>query len=224
MRTFFTILLCLGLVAAASADVKIVQQIKSSPMMGQPAKDTTVTMMVKGHKARVDTGEHTYQIIDIDAGKVFIVDSKNKKVGVMTTAMMKQAAGMMGAMGGQQGKPKIEKLGTTHTYNGYKCEDVRVTMSGVMSLNSVSCVSKDLDMKEFEAFKDFGADFTKAFGVDVAKEVPGYAVHSESKISVMGQNIDSTTDLISITREPVDASLLVIPADYKVEEMKMPTK
>ena len=223
MKKFFAILLCLGVCSMAAADVKIVQKVKSGPMMGRPAKDSTVTISVKGKKARVDTAESkAYQVIDLTAGKVFIVEPTKKEVAVMTTEMMKKAAGMMEQLGGKQEKPTMEKLGTTHTYNGYKCEDVRVTMSGAMTVNSVSCVSKDIDVTELQPFKVFGQDFTKYLGMDGAADVPGYSVHSESKISIMGQSMDNTTDLVSISHDALTDAIFVIPADYKVQEMKVP--
>ena len=225
MKKFLSTLLCLGLATVALADVKIVQKLKTSPMMGQPGKDSTVSISVKGKKARIDSGEgQSYQIVDLTQGKVFIVDDSKKQVMVMTTEMMKQAANMMGQLGGNQGKPKIEKLGTSHTYNGYKCDDVKMTMEGVMTLDSVSCVSKELDVKEFEPFKEFGSDFTKMFGMDASSEIPGYAVHSDTKMTIMGQKMDSTTDLVSISHDAINDSIFVIPADYKVQDMKMPKK
>jgi hypothetical protein len=223
MKTFLLIALSLCVAAGASADVKIVQRVKSGPVMGQPPKDTTMTMAIKGKQARVDAeAGKAYQIIDLDSGKVFVVDPDKKQVMVMTTAMLKQTMSMMGQITGQKTKPEVKKTGATHTYNGYKCEDVVVTMTGLMAFTSTSCVSSSIDISEFEAFKEFGQDFSRAFGVDATGGIPGFPVHSETKINMMGQNIDSTTDLVSITHDSLSDSLFAIPPDYKQQEMKMP--
>jgi len=55
MKNLLIVLLCLFIAAVASADVKIVQKVKSGPIMGQQPKDSTISMSVKGKKARVDT-------------------------------------------------------------------------------------------------------------------------------------------------------------------------
>ena len=224
MKKLFLTALCLVLATAAMADVKIVQKVKTGPMMGQPAKDTTVTMYIKGHKARNETGTaKQYQIIDVDSGKVYVVDPDKKQAMVMTTEMMKQSVGMISQMMGGA-KPTVEKPGTTHTYNGFKCEDVRITITGsqMMGFTSVSCVSSSLDVKEFEPFKDFSQDVAKIFGVESKSSVPGFPVHTETKMKMMGQDIDSTTELVSISHDSVDASLFEIPPDYKIQEMNMP--
>lgn len=225
MKTIFSFLLCLGLATAVTADVKLVQKVKSGPIMGQPAKDSTVTMFIKGTKARSETAaSKTYQLIDLDAQKIYVVDPDKKVVLVMTTAMMKQTAGLMGQLAGnQEAKPVVEKPGTTHTYNGYKCEDVKVSMPGMMNFTSTACVTTAIQVKEFEPFKEFSEVFSKALGVDSTGGIPGFPVHTETRMSVMGQNMDSTTDLVSITREPLDASMFVVPPDYKIQEMKMPS-
>lgn len=228
MKTFFLIALCLCFAAVAMADVKIVQKVKSGPMMGQPGKDTTMTMLVKGRKARIETAmvqSGAYQIIDLDAGKVYVVEPAKKQVMVMTTDMLKQTAGMMTQLnGGKPVKPVVEKPGTTHTYNGYKCEDVKVTTTGVMAFTSVSCISSAIDVKEFDPFKEFSQDFSRAFGVDATGGLTGFPVHSDTKMSMMGQNIDSSTDLVSISHDAIADSAFVIPPDYKVQEMKMPAQ
>lgn len=227
MKRFSLIALCLCFAAVALADVKIVQKIKSGPMMGQPGKDTTMTMLVKGRKARIDAmmkGD-AYQIIDLDAAKVYVVEPAKKQVMVMTTDMLKQTAGMMTQLnGGKPVKPVVEKPGTTHTYNGYKCEDVKVTTTGVMAFTSVSCISSAIDVKEFDPFKEFSQDFSRAFGVDAMGGMTGFPVHSDTKMAIMGQNIDSSTDLVSISHDPIADSVFVIPPDYKVQEMKMPAQ
>lgn len=225
MKKLFLTALCLALAAVAIADVKVVQKVKSGSIMGQPPKDMTMTMYIKGHKMRNDTGTgKQYQLIDIDAKKVYIVEPDKKQVMVMTTEMLKQTAGMAGQMMGS--KPTVEKTGTTHTYNGFKCEDVNVKVTGgqMMNFTSVSCVSTSIDIKEFEPFKEFSQDFAKIFGGDATSGIEGFPVHTDTTIAMMGQNVQSSTDVISISRDTLDASMFTIPADYTVKEMNMPAQ
>jgi hypothetical protein len=144
---------------------------------------------------------------------------------VMTTEMLKQTMEMMSQLsGGGKSKPAVEKLGTSHTYNGFKCQDVKITTGAnpAFGVSAVSCVSPDIDVKEFEAYKDFTQAFAKAFGVDLDGGMPGYSVHSDIKMNMMGKNIDCTSDLLSISHDKLEDSLFVLPADYTVREAKTP--
>ena len=78
---YVLVLLCLCIAATAFADLKIVQRVKTGGVMGQPPSDGTMTMYLKAGKARVDNDTAgSYQIMDLAAGKMFIVEpSKNKR-------------------------------------------------------------------------------------------------------------------------------------------------
>ena len=96
MKYALTLLFCLTMSAAVFADAKIVQNIKSSGIMGQPPKNSTMTIYAKGSKARMDMGTNgVYQIIDVPAQKIFIVEPAKKSVMVMTADQIKQTAGVL---------------------------------------------------------------------------------------------------------------------------------
>ncbi len=228
MKQAFVVLFCLCVSVAAFADAKLVQKVKSDPVMGQAAQDKTMTIYLKGQKVKIETqGRPQYQILDLAAGKVFIVDPGKKAVMVanVNAAQMKQASEMLSQlMGGKEpAPPSVRKLGSTKTYNGYKCEEYSVTMSAPIPTSGVYCVSSEINLeKELEGLMSFSPEVAQMFGGDVMKEIQGYPVHTDSNITLMGQSFKSSTDLVSFSRENQPESLFVIPADYKVQELAMP--
>jgi Domain of unknown function (DUF4412) len=231
MKYAIAVLVCLTISSAVFADAKIVQTINSSGIMGQPPKSDTMTIYVKGPKARIDMGASgPYQIIDVTVKKAFIVDPGKKSVMVLTADQMQQTAGMLSQLTGnkQATPPSIQKLGTSKTYNGYKCDEYKVSMSNPVPTSGTYCISKELDLqKDLEPLSGFSKEFAQMFGGDIMKQIQGYPVHSESTTSIMGQTIKTSGDLVSVSHDSQPDTLFVVPADYKVMEMpslKMPNQ
>jgi hypothetical protein len=235
MKYAMAVLICLTISAAVFADAKIVQTVNSSGIMGQPPKNDTMTIYVKGPKARIDMSAGAgnlgiYQIIDVTAKKAFIVDPSKKTVMVLTSEQMKKTAGMLSQLsGGKQTPPTIKKLGTSKTYNGYKCDEYSISMASPVQTNGTYCISSEIDLrKDLEGLASFSEEFARMFGADIMKQINGYPVHSDSTVSIMGQTIKSSGDLVSISHDSQPESLFVVPADYKMMEMpampKMPNQ
>jgi hypothetical protein len=224
MKYAIGVLICLTISAAVFADAKIVQTVNSSGIMGQPPKNDTMTIYVKGQKARIDMGAGAatpYQIIDVTAKKAFIVDPGKKSVMVMTSEQMKKTAGMLSQLSGtKQTPPTIKKLGTSKTYNGYKCDEYSISMASPIQTNGTYCISSEIDLrKDLEGLTSFSEEFARMFGADIMKQINGYPVHSDSTVSIMGQTIKTSGDLVSISHDSQPESLFVVPADFKVMEM-----
>src|SRR4030095_993274 len=167
MKYAIAVLICLTFSAAVFADAKIVQTINSSGIMGQPPKNDTMTIYVKGPKARIDMGGASglYQIIDVTAKKAFIVDPQKKTVMVMTSEQMKKTAGMLSQLAGtKQTPPTIKKLGTSKTYNGYKCDEYNISMASPIQTNGTYCISSEIDLrKDLEGLTSFSQEFARMF-------------------------------------------------------------
>jgi hypothetical protein len=214
MKRLLFFLMFAALSTSASADISIVQKVVTGSVMGQPAKNMTLTQYYKGNKSRIDSGPDNYTIIDLDAGKMFIVDKSKKQVTVMTREMLNKTVQMgMAMMGGTDFS--VNKTGKTETVNGFKCEEYTVTSK---ALNMISCVTQDIDAKELDAFRAFSQDI---IGKAMAS-LPGVPVKSQSKISLMGQEISGSSEVESISKDSVPDSMFVIPADYKMNEMSVP--
>jgi hypothetical protein len=214
MKKLFFLLIAITFATVLHADMTVVQKVVSGPIMGQPGKDMTLTQYYKGPKSRIDISPTSYMIIDTAEGKMYTVDTTKKTVTVMSREMLAKTVEMgMSMMGGSNFN--VNKTGKTQTINGYKCEEYTVTSP---NMNIDAWVTQDVDIKELEAFRGFGQDL---IGKAMAS-LPGLSIKSESKINLMGQEITGNSEVTSVTKDPVPASMFVIPADYQVKEMAMP--
>ncbi len=222
MKRVFALLFFLFITAPAFADLTYVQKIHSGPIMGQPAKDMTLTTYIKGKKERSDAGPGQWILVDLDQSKMYMVDDTKKSVFVGTLDQMKQMMGKM--MASQNVKATVQKTGKSETVNGIECQEysLSTTGQGMMLVNGTFCMTESVSA-DYEPFKEFGQDWMRMLGADELAKLKGVPVKSATKISIMGQSMDSTTEVVSISHDTVPASKFVIPADYKVQEMpKMP--
>jgi hypothetical protein len=229
MKRVALLLCCLCVAATLFADVKIVQKVKSDGVMGQKPQDGVMTMYIKSGKARIETQNSPhYQIMDVSAGKMFIVDSSKKEVMVISAEQMKQTSNMLSQLVGGKNAPAptVQKLGTSKTYNGMNCDEYKITISGPMSTNGTYCVSSDINFdQEFAPLTSFSKELAQMFGGDAMKKLPGFPIHTDSTMSLMGQNMKSSTELVSYSRDTVPDTLFVVPSDYTVREApKMPNQ
>ncbi len=200
------------------ADITIVQRIETGAMMGQPAKNLIMSMFVKGKKARIETKEaQAYQILDLQTNKIYNVNPAEKKVMIMSMDLMKHAGDMMGKMG--EMKTDVKKTGAFSEVNGFKCEEYVVTISGPISGTTSECVTQDVDTSEFDKYRDFAMNFAKMMGSNKMPDIKGLPVRTASKMSIMGQNIESKSEVQSISTKPIADSIFVVPSDYTVQDI-----
>jgi hypothetical protein len=184
MKKAFIVLLNFIFAGRLFADTTIVQKVESSGMMGQQPTNGTMTMYIKGSKAKIENmAPGMSQIVDVDAGKVYVINSSQKTVMVMTSDEMKKFAGMMGS---NAMTPTAKKLGTTKTVNGYSCEEYELTMSGMISSETIACVSPDIDTSDMDKFRGFSEELAKSFG-GLPADVKGFPVISDTKMKLMGK-------------------------------------
>jgi len=122
-------IMCIGFwlalwVSAALADLTLVQNLETSAMPAESGKGSTMTLKMKGQKARIDfSGMPISSIVDLKAKKMFFLDHQQKQVMVMPLDLMQSmlALSAPGANSGQD-KSSIQKTGKVQTLNGYTCE------------------------------------------------------------------------------------------------------
>jgi hypothetical protein len=220
MKHFIVVMAILGMATLCFADITITQKVESGPMMGQPAKNTIQTMQIKGNKARIDHQDVAqYQILDLAAKKMYNVDSEKKQAMVMSLDMV-NAAGTMFKQMNKDAKLSVQNTGNTRTVNGFKCTDYIVSLTGGMGMTSKQCITKDIDSTDFEAFRPYAEGIVKMLvGDNTAKLPQGMAVVTETQMTMMGQKIDSKTELQSVKKEEIAPSVFEIPAGYEVKEV-----
>lgn len=204
------------------ADITLVQRVKSSGVMGQPPQDLNMIISVKGSKAKIENmAPNMSQVIDLDTGKLYVMNAAQKTVMVVTVEDLNKMAGMMGKAGMTT---SAKKLGTSKTVNAYSCEEYKIIMTGVVSSETVACVSPDIETGELDKFSKLSDQLSKQFG-GLPADVKGFPVLSDSRVSILGKEMTSHSELISVSHDTVADDIFVIPSDYKVQEMpRVPQK
>lgn len=221
MKTLLFVMM-LGLLSTLCfADMTLVQKVQTGAMMGQPAHTDTMTWAIKGSKARMDFGKIS-QIIDLDAHKIYRIDAANKVVMVTSTELPKETSDAIAKIGNDT-KFDVHATGKTETVDGYKCAEYVMTMSGPMSMVSTYWMTQDIDATEYQRFRTWGMQIPANKETDTLSSMKGVPVKSTSKITLMGNVIDGSSEMQSVSNASVSASLFEIPKDYKVMEMpRMP--
>ena len=226
MKVFVFIAVVFTLSSFCFADTTIVQKVESGPMMGQPGTNSIQTMKIKGLKARIDMeNQHSYQILDLAAKKMYMIDPDKKEAMVMSTDMLNSAGAMLQSAN-KGAEVNVQNTGNVRTVNGFKCTDYTISMTGPFGMQSKQCVTTDVDYKDFEAFRPYAEGMIKTFlGEKGMEKLPqGLAASSETTMSMMGQNHTAKTELQKVSKEAIPESVFEIPAGYKVTEAPMMPK
>lgn len=217
-----------------SGDVYVKTKTHTDAMeiMGQkqPAKDEVVEQWIGDNIYANITSKQT-MIIDMGKKMVYIIMHSNKSYVEtslpldMKKLLPEQAAQMLSMM-----KLTLKVTPTTETkvINKWKCIGYDMDMSMMMmSMKSRIWVTKDVPF-DWKKFQDkFGIESFKAtmasmqIGDDVItemKKIQGFQVKTEMTMTIMGQSVKITSDVVEISKKSAPAGVYTIPADYKKSE------
>ena len=218
MKTAPVLFFCLFFGTVALADMTVVQTLKSNLMPG--AQQNTMTMLVKGQKARIDLpASRMSSIIDAKEGKMFTLIHKEKQVIVMSLDDLKKSAASATQSGQGKTKPVIKKTGKVETIQGYKCAEYDFVGVGDNPAKIKCWITEDVDDSEMEVVRSFSGRMGGLFGFNDVQKPKGMVIRSVSKMNVAGRDVTSESEVLSIKREAVADSAFTIPADYKMMEL-----
>ena len=207
------------LTGVSHADMVVQQKLKSDLMPGK-GQDSTMTMSIKGQKARIDLpGSQMSSIIDLKSGKMYTLNHEQKQVIVMSLDDLKKAADLSGQTKAEQGKPTVTRTGKTKTIKGYKCSEYETKGTGPNAMEIRCWITEDVDNSEMVPFQSFGGRMGGFLGLEGVQKPKGMVIRSESKMNMAGRSVNSSSEVLEIKKGPVAVSLFVPPADYKVMEM-----
>jgi hypothetical protein len=219
MKINCAVFLCLFSVTAVLADMTVVQKLKSDLMPGAKP-DSTMTMSVKGQKARIDLpASQMSSIIDAKEGKMFTLLHKQKQVMTMSLEDLKKSAALANQSGQGKTKPVIEKTGKIATIQGYKCMEYDFVGAGDNPAKIKCWITGEVDDSELEVIRSFGGKLGGMFGFNDFQKPKGMVIRSESKMSIAGRDVINASEVLSIKREPLADSVFAIPADYQIMEI-----
>ena len=214
---FFSAALFFVAVAAAHADLVIVQKVES------PLQSGNMTIKVKEGKARADIAQQVSTITDGASGETITLMHEQKSYMRMSAerskALLQQLQKLQGAQAGATTTPpKLTPTGRKEKIDKYDCE---VFTWSTGPANVTYWIARD-----FPNFAQVNAALEKTQNARInavgkgmlpnSADFPGMPVKTE--MTVNGQKI--TTTVVSVTEEPVEAAAFDVPKDYK--EIAMP--
>ncbi len=219
------------LFSAVNGDVYIKTKTHTDAikMMGssQPAKDEFVEQWI-GNNVYTNITKKQSVIIDLSKKVLYILMHGDKTYVESTlpldmkNLLPEQVAQMMSMM-----KLSIKVTPTTETkvINKWKCVAYNMDMSMMMmNMKSKVWVTKDVpfDWKKFQ--QQFGVETFKALmasmqigddAISEFKKIQGFQIKTDMVMTLMGQNIKVTSEVLEITTKSAPAGIYSIPADYK---------
>lgn len=202
------------LVLSARADLTIVQSVEGAGPV------TTMSIKIKGDKARIDATPQVFTIIDSKSGEMLNVMNEQKKFMRISAAQAKAAAAM--AMKGDDkkapvGKAQLKPTGKKETINGYEAEEYTCETPAFKASYWISTKypnAADI-VKQLQAMTPDAWGVT-AQGMPDYRDFPGLPLRS--RVSLGAQQITST--LVSVKQDPIADAEFAPPKGF--EEMKMP--
>jgi hypothetical protein len=201
---------------AARADLTIVQKIEGA---GSAA---TMTVKIKGDKARVEATPQLATIVDGKSGEMITLLLDQKKIVRVSAKKMKAALDMVnkyngGDKVGGAAKPKLAATGKKEKINGYDAEEYVYETPSYKATYWVAPRYPDgaAILKQLQALNP---ELWKANNTMLPdyRDFPGVPI--KSIVSMRGNDI--TTTLMSADQNPINDAEFAPPKDF--EEMKIP--
>ncbi|MGI9087528.1 MAG: DUF4412 domain-containing protein [Chthoniobacterales bacterium] len=203
------------LLLPARADLTIVQKVDGiSPEM------STMTIKIKGERARIEVNPQMTTIIDSKSGDILNLMNSEKKFLRIPGAKARAVAEMAIASDKKDQpatKPQLKSTGKKETINGYECVEYTCDAPSFQATYWIAPKYPDAAA----IVQQLQAMTPQAWGVS-GKGMPDYrdfpGVPLRSRVVVNGKEITST--LVSLKQEPLAEAEFQAPPGY--QEMKMP--
>lgn len=189
----------------ACADVTMEMKMEST------AQNATVITRIKGDKMRTDVGDEMTSYVDIATGDQVLVNHKTKEVtrldGAKLRADMEESKKMMPKLDPAAAKaaeaPRFFPTGQKEKVGPYDTAVYTRTVQG-----SVVTLYLSKDFPNYAALKAELAVLGKLPGQEEDAKLDGILVKSVTEIP---NAFKSTSTLVSLKQEPIDAALFVAP-------------
>ena len=216
-------------VLAGAEEITIVS--KTTVKQGSP---TTSTQYIGADRVRTSDGEND-AIIEVATGRMTIINHKKREYYEVTREEMQaslqkleqQMSGPMGAMmekmmGGKAGEVTVQK-GASRKVAGYDCTNYTFTLGENMRYENCMASALQLPSAYYDALKSpytmmgpMGKRFEKLF--DAMREVKGMPIAMSSTVSLMGMNMQITSEATEVRKGTIPPSAFEVPAGYKKKE------
>ena len=225
MNRFLGILITLLMIfslASAEKGFYTEQETHTPAIMGQPAKDEISKTWISDTGYRIENG-NTIMILRFDTKKIWNIDMDKKTYFEADAGQMKAMAQMGQAMMGNKENSSLvfKKTGNTKKIKNWNCYEV--TAQNAM-MKQTMWLTEDLPYGKdayYEFYKNVPEFEELAKSISNSSELKGYPVANETEINMMGMQIKSSSELISITQQDIPASMYNLPEGLQKMENPM---
>jgi hypothetical protein len=231
--------LLLGVSIAAHADVTLTQlrttvSMKDGKADGTPKSETS-TLWIGSDRMRMDNETESI-LLKASKDSIYLIDNKKKSYTGISLSKIAETAGQSQEM--PAGMPEamanmmkmevtIEPTTEKKTINGWNCTKYLQTMK-MMGTSSTGELWASTDVKVDAAMvtKFFSSFYLKSqkmktLAAQMQKEyekIKGFIVYSVSTMSVMGNEIRTTSEMKGMKEAPSPAGTYEVPAKYKQKQ------
>lgn len=212
---FFALSAC-----TAFANLMIVQEVETIPSAGGEKTKSSVVMSARGGKYKIEFGAGHHVLIDIAAGKLWMVDDANRMATAMDINQLKQMADAMHQASESKGSRwEVKGSDKIRTIDGYKCREYAISSSGATpSTRGVYWTTEDIDIKDLDALKDLIKDMGNVLGMDALSKISGLPVESDVSYTSGQNKVRAITRLKSVSRDELPDTVFALPEGYTVVE------
>jgi len=209
-------------VTAAGADTKIIQQVHTDGMMGQPPTEATNTIWITKDKMRTDSGD-TSVVVRLDTMKLYLLDHGQKvynTINLPPNIAKLLPAEMQQMMSSMQLTITVTPSDETKEIQGLKVRRFDVAMSNsMMQLKQTVWACKDAGFDYVSGRDAYAAMQSMQPGMgkgafDELKKVDGFQLEMEGTITMMGNNIGMSQKTVSIDDQIAPLGTYEPPSDY----------
>lgn len=228
--TWFLLILLMSVFAVSSllfADIYVEQQMKTSAMMGKPGRTTTQRIWITKDMMRSeDVGSKQVMIVRLDKNLIWMIDLERKTYRELTIDEFKQMMGMARAMmRGEKAEVELTETGKKMKIKGWNCYEVRLTMKGGTNMETSMWLTKDIAIpwEEYQKYMElFGGQFYGPKVMEKWKNLRGYPIRSHGKMNMMGMEMETETEVMTVRTTPIPKSVFELPPGLTKEEASVP--
>ncbi len=226
-KLFLLVILIVFAFGLVNAEYYIKTRVHTDPftMMGKtsPAKDEVNEIWFTNNKS-VFIKADMKVIVDEKAGKVYMINFKNKTVletsypFKLEDVLPEQMKAMMSMM---KISVKVNPTGETKVINKWKCSKYDVTMSAMgMNMNMEVWASTNVPFDWKELMRKGQAIYKLTMRMDdnslrEFEKIKGIQISTIMTMNVMGSNMKTTSMVEEISKKTPPADLYSIPSNYK---------
>jgi hypothetical protein len=224
MKKFFAMtVLVLMAALALSADVYVKQKSHTDAIMGQPARDDVMEQWI-GENAFATVSPDQSFIVDLKKNVVYMIYHKSKTYveSALPLDFSKLLPPEMAAMAGMMKMTAtVSPTAETKKVGQWNCKgyDVTMTMMGMpMNMRIWASMDVPFDVNQFNA-KIWGNVLKGQMMLDDASvkemmKIQGFQIASALSGDMMGVKINTTTEVLEITKKTPPANVYAPPAGY----------